>query len=373
MEILDVVDINPLKYKTLDREASQGVVEGGEEPLAEDRWGFRSFWRAIAKTFGTVDRLYDAIFDLYTSIRGIKEKYRPLCETFSGWAIEKNRERGVSGSYFLVDETGCRRYVIKPLDEDGGCIHSEGYASPFSKSPLRANISLYGSSMREVLAYQVAVQIGVGDIVPKTVLGIVSNEQFHDFSEQIHPDEVKRYLDTVGVGDKEKLCSVQDYVHNAKTLSEALHELQAMDLSDEEIAARFDQDDFEAANLLVWTTYDTDGHQGNFLVYPKGTDAIGNEILGLKKVDNGLAFPDANRHLRNHLAFLPNAKRELSEGTKEKIAQIDVDRLAVSFERMGLESAIKALRERVALMKEAAQKPGITIREMNQIMIGKKG
>ena len=113
---------------------------------------------------------------------------------------------------------------------------------------------------------------------------------------------------------------------------------------------------------------------GNFLVYPKGVDEIGNEILGLKKIDNGLAFPEKNQQLRNNLSYLPNAKRELSAEGRALILAIDGESLAEQFEIMGLESATPALKERLLVLKELAQKPAITIKEINTEMskIGKK-
>jgi hypothetical protein len=233
---------------------------------------------------------------------------------------------------------------------------------------------LYRSSMREVMAYQVALLIGTESAVPKTSFGIIQSEQFHDLSDGIAYSELKRFLEYCGPADKEKLCSVQEYVQNSKSLGEALQDFQMQSLSNEEIGNRFDQREFEDANILIWTTYDTDAHSGNILVYPKGTDEIGNEILGLKKIDNGLAFPDKNQNLRNALAYMPNAKIALSEEGRAKIAAIDVDALTKEFESMGLESAVPALRERIAHLKTLANEPGITIKEINNAMqkIGKK-
>lgn len=378
MEFSEIESSNPLSINDSvdwpDSYPDPVLILSGEEPLKEDLWSFQYFWHEVRQKFATVEGLYAAMQDLYQLIKDTKEKFRSSAELFDPFRLEPNAGRGVSGSYFLTDEGGNRRYIIKPLDEDAGCIHSEGFASPFNMSPLRSNMPLYFSSMREVLAYNIAVSIGVGSVVPKTVFGLFESEQFHDFADGVSVDERKRFLEQCGFADKEKLCSVQDYVPNAKSLFEAIHELEMGGLTDEEIASRFDQTDFEDANLLLWTTYDTDGHMGNFLVYPKGTDEIGNEILGLKKIDNSLAFPDKNSQLRNNLAYLPNARRELSEEAKAKIAAIDIDLLAEQFEQMGLESAIPALKERIPVLQRLAQEPGMTIKEINKAMsnIGKK-
>ncbi len=380
MEIKEAFLSNPLtssnfiNLETSGEALSIGDLSPLEEQLKNDLWSFGFFWREIVEKFSTVDRLYAAIQDLRQIIQSAKEKFGPTPIAFSGFQIEPNSDRGVSGSYFLIDESGTKRFLIKPLDEDAGCIHSNGFASPFTMSPLRANMPLYLSSMREVLASLVAESIGVGSIVPKTTLGIFESDQFHDFSKGIHVDELQRYLDVCGPADKEKLCSVQEFVPNAKTLFEGIHELEMAGLSDDEIADRFDQKDFEDANILMWTTYDTDGHMGNFLVYPKGVDQIGNEILGLKKIDNGLAFPEKNQQFRNNLSYLPNAKRELSEEGRAKIEAIDINALSLQFEKMGLEGSTFALKERMVALKELASKPGVTIKEINTEMsqLGKK-
>jgi len=376
MEIEEIGYYNTLMVGDLD-ELPPPVIEDAPlllERLKEDLWSFRYFWYEITQKFSSVEELYAAIQDLRKTIQEVKEKYRSIALGFPDLRIERNTHGGVSGSYFLIDAEGNRRFVIKPVDEDAGCINSDDFATPFTMSPLRDNMPLYHSSMREVLGSLIAEAIGVCDVVPKTVFGIFESDKFHDFSEGVSFSELQRYMEQCGTVTREKLCSVQEYVPNSKSLFEAIHELEMSGLSDEEIAQRFDQSNFEDANILLWTTYDTDGHMGNFLVYPKGMDQTGNEILGIKKIDNGLAFPDKNEQLRNNLSYLPNANKELSAEGKAKIDAIDVDRLAAQFEKMGLESAIPALKERIPYLKELAARPGITLKEMNTAMskIGKK-
>ncbi|MBX7065763.1 MAG: hypothetical protein K1X28_00890 [Parachlamydiales bacterium] len=377
MEIQEVELPNPLVLNPWleSTSAQEGVLQLEEEPLKENFWGFSYYtWLAVKEKFGSVEKLYAAIQDIHRQIKELKEEYRKQGIELPDLTVEYNTDGGVSGSYFLIDAEGKRRFVVKPLDEDAGAIHSISYSSPFLESPFRDNMPLYRSSMREVLAYRVAQLIGASSIVPKTDFVVMKSEQFHDLFESLTPDERKRYLEIIGEPDKEKLCSVQEYVENAKSLFEALHDLQMSGLSDEEIANRFDQKDFEEANMLLWTTYDTDGHSGNFLVYSKGVDAVGNEILGLKKIDNGLAFPDKNKQLRNNLAYMPNAKRELSEETKAKILAIDPDALAAEFEKVGLESAIPAMRARISTLQELVMRENITIGDINSELskIGRK-
>ncbi len=369
IELCNLLELNPWP-EAVGKSDSEEL--GPEEPLKENLWGFGTFsWPKIQREFGTVERLYAAIQDLYEEIRALKEAYRGMAKSFPEFRVELNEFGGVSGSYFLIDEEGKRRYVVKPLDEDVGAIHSRTYPTPFYKNPIRGYVPLYLSSMREALAYQVAQMIGVPSIVPKTELSLIESEKFHDFLEGIQPEERERYKEFCpNVPDKEKLVSVQEYVEGAKSLFEVLHELQAAGLSDLEIASRFDQANYEDANILLWTTYDTDGHGGNFLIYPKEE----NGLLGFKKIDNGLAFPDQNIGFRNGLAYLPNASQELSPEAKAKILAIDVEELAKQFEEMGLGSAIPALKKRMAFLKKLCLKEHITIREIHRRIskIGKK-
>ncbi len=341
-------------------------MEGEEGFLVENHWGFPYFaWEAIQEELETVDRLYDAIVDKRQKIAQIKEKFRFDAVVLDDFEMIVNTDAGISGSYILVDRESGQKYLIKPLDEDGGCVHSMIYSTLDENSPFRKNMPLYASSLREVLAYEVAEKIGLHGIVPKTELAIIESPYFHDLSENVSSCERERYEQICGEPDREKLTSMQEYITGAKTLFEAVQDLQSLGLSDEEIRARFDSTDFEEANILLWVTCDTDGHGGNFLVYPKGVDAIGNEILGIKKIDNGLSFPEKNGGLRNHLVFLPPASNVLSDEAIAKVLAIDVEALALSFEKRGLEGATAALKERIEILKNLVSGEKLTISEIN--------
>jgi len=362
------------------------------ETLDENLWGFAN-WQEIIRHHKTIDNLYQEIKERQNEISHLKNIYRPkteqikhfdslhlslnsIAESISQagtYKISAGRlgliNEGISGSYFLFDEKNEARFVIKPLDEDIGALNNrKGFATPFDTSPVRKNMPLYRSSMREYLAYRIAVTLGVSGIAPKTTLAILESEQFFDLQEGISWNEAARYSKECETQDKEKICSAQEFIPNTQSLFEVLEKLQSAGLSDEEIADRFDFQDVEDANILLWTTYDTDGHAGNFLVYSKGVDSIGNEILGLKKIDNGLTFPDKNQQLRNALAFLPFSKRTLSEEGRRKIQAIPVESITAQLENFGLESSVAAFQQRIALLKEITTKPGITLKEINTQM-----
>ena len=368
--------------------------------LTNDKWGFGGWdWDTILRDFQTEERLYAAIKDRRQQILDSLESWRntiqiqqnlnPFYQGLSETAFEQTAQgtyriqagqlalscKGISGAYFLSDKDENKRFVVKPIDEDIGCLNNgKGFSSPFLRSTIRDNMPLYLSSMRETLAYEIACKINVANVTPRTVLAILESSAFNDQADQVIPDERVRYERIVGSRVQEKLCSVQEFIPNSKTLFEGLQDLQISGLSDDEIAARFDQRDFEDANILLWTTYDTDGHLNNFLVYPKSSDAIGNEVLGIKKIDNGLAFPEKNEQLRNNLRNLPNANRTLSIEGRDKIAALSIDDLSNQLKQFGLDGSIEALRQRLAVLKELAQQPGLTLREINNRMslIGKQ-
>ena len=251
--------------------------------------------------------------------------------------------QGISGTYFFE-----KQFVIKPFDEEAGCLNNPKIFRGIDKiNFIRDNIPLYRSSMREALAYQVALSSSVGEVVPNTKLAIVQSSEFHDYKE--------------GISTQEKLCSIQEYVPNSKTLFEAIWDLESQGLTKEDICTRFDQNDFENINLLIWITYDTDAHMGNILAYPKE-----NGIFGLKKIDNGLTFPDSNNTLINCLTAFKQSKEPLSVSMKEKIAALNAEDLAEKLKIYGLESGIPALRERIALLQEYALIDNITIKALNK-------
>ncbi len=89
---------------------------------------------------------------------------------------------GISGTYFLVDREMMTLAVIKPLDEEYGCInHPKGFNTLQLDSPARAYIPLYQSALKEALTYQFAKVLSVESIAPQTSLAVLRSEGFFDF------------------------------------------------------------------------------------------------------------------------------------------------------------------------------------------------
>ncbi len=361
-------------YPSLSQPTFLFAVNSSKSPLTTDAWAFGSFWTCIKEVCRTSDNLYKNLAQRQTEIQAIREEMRPFIVPIPRLTevLEKGTlaliPKGISGSYFLMNENGMAQFVLKPLDEDIGAIHNpKGYASPFVENPLRRGIPLYRSCFREVAAYEMAEFLGLSSVVPRTSFAIIQSDQFFDLLQNVSPREMHIYLEAIGPCDKEKLCSVQEFVGQSKTLSEAMEDLQSASLLDEEIANLIDQKDFEDANLLLWITGDTDGHSGNFLVTPKKADEIGNQIFGLKKIDNGLAFPEVNGQLVNALRYLPNAKRPLSDAAFNKIQRLDADAMEAILRQHGLESAAPAMRARIkALQQITKEDPQMSIQAINK-------
>lgn len=160
------------------------------------------------------------------------EKFRPfvmqsqvfdLTSTIPSNLISAIQE-GISGSYFLKNLEGENQFVIKPIDEDAGCINNPKYFWGSSRSsPVRDDMPLYLSSLKEAATYEVASSVGLTSIAPKTALAIFESDTFFYLVDDLAKDsskseEVKFLLEEVRGFSKEKLCSVQEFVPNAQDL-----------------------------------------------------------------------------------------------------------------------------------------------------------
>lgn len=270
---------------------------------------------------------------------------------------------GAGAAYFLMDPEGAAQFVIKPMDEDILCLNNPKWcASPFNDPDFRLknSIPLYRCPQTEVLASRVAEALDLSHITPRAEMGIVYSKQFHDICDALDREARKGFR-----FDKEKLCSIQEYIPETRMLYDVLQEWQTDDLSNEQIEARIDQTEFEEANLFIWTTYDTDAHAGNLLLYPKYLPEEGEPLFGLKKIDNGLCFPEKNSGLLNSLSVLPNAKQPISPSLREKIANIPVDTIDELLEKYEMQSTRTAFMERIEILQTLALREAITLEEID--------
>ncbi len=330
-------------------------------------------------------KLYPMVLQRRQKIAEEKETWRPFIEAaVSGEDAEiyadihrlivegtlNQASGGQGGAYYLCDDEGTPRFVVKPADEDIYCLNNhKGWAAPFDDSipshRVRAKIPLYQSAKIDLLASNLATHLGMADVTPKTIMAILYHDGFHDVvelldSKKYDSDEVRFLLATI---DKEKLCSAQEFVQGAKSVWSWMYDGD----SDERC---IDYSSFEDANIFMWSTFDGDGHGENILVYEKATSSEGLPVYGFKKIDNDLGFPTSNQghNPKNILISLEAAHRPLSNAAKEKILSFDVAPFVDRLHELGCEDRIEAFLERMTLMKLLAKKDGITIREFDTEM-----
>lgn len=263
---------------------------------------------------------------------------------------------GISGSYFLLNEGGEILYVVKPLDEDiGGFNNKKGFAGFDTDEQFFDGIEIYSSVFRENAISQISEQIAVQSIAPRAFLAVVDCDKFYDIADK-QPE--------LGPSDKEKLCSLMEYVPNSQPIYSILQTMQWQGKTNEEIAALFNQSEMEDANILIWTSGDIDKHGANILGYQKD-----DGTFGIKLIDNGLAFPTENNYIRNFLSFMPNANQPLSDRAREKILSMDVTTLAATLNANRLEKSVDAMKARVERLKTIAlNHPSLTLGQINTYM-----
>jgi len=276
--------------------------------------------------------------------------------------------KGCGSAYFLYDANDIPRFVIKPVDEDIYCLNNrKHFACPFigSEFRVRQGIPLYRSAQTDVLCYQVAEALGIPYITPKTEMWILSSQNFYDLSMNLTEADKDALMKIIGNPDFEKLCSVQEYVPDSIVMLDKLYEW--IEKGDEDLMGEsVCPQDFEDANLFVWTTYDNDAHPGNFLFYPKEIKEDQTIIYGIKKVDNGLSFPEKNTDFTNFLMYFDSAKDPLSDRSKEKIKEIPIGDIVKRMQELELPiPAITAFVERVRVLQELAKRKGISTYEIN--------
>jgi hypothetical protein len=307
----------------------------------------------------------DRISDLETG--SLKEFYKEIDAAKQAGQFKRIDEGGGS-AYLLLDEQEKPRFIVKPIDEDLLCLNNcKFYGNPFNLESIRvrSHIPLYRSHQTDALSYEVACIIDLPKITPKAIIGIVNSPLFFDLSDISKGKEKEEFLEAAGTPDKEKLCSIQEFISNAPNLIEIVENWLNEELSEDEIASRIDRNDFEDANIFVWTIYDNDAHAGNFLFYEKAEDEAGNKIYGMIKIDNGLGFPEKNSSLQNFLRFLPNANQELSQRGKDTIAKISIQKIKEKMCLYEMDNSFEACEKRIRTLQQLAQKEHLEIYDID--------
>jgi hypothetical protein len=291
-------------------------------------------------------------------------------------------EDGCGGSYRVheLDASGKEipKWIVKPLGEDAYCIdNKKEQATPWlDTEPLhrvRTRIPLYVTPQNEALACRIAEIAGISQATPYTFLDILECPLFHDLLDDCRGEleasndpEDKKILDQVGkLSSKTKLCSVQRYVSNVGDIMHVFDPTVEPECYDPEFWNAFDHSSFEEVHLLLLLLGENDGNLGNFLCQKdeNGTNSI-------IKIDNGLIFPTHNQSNTKRVEYLnvlakhPAMKQQVSEQLKQKIIAIDKEKIARAAKDFGREDGIQAFEERLSVLKELVQRPGMTLLEI---------
>jgi hypothetical protein len=260
---------------------------------------------------------------------------------------------GTRSSYLLYDAKMDPCFVIKPIDEALYCVNNCLQGSIKNKQ-MRKHIPPCLEALTEACCYEIATLCDLA-ITPPTFLAIFSHPEFFLFSESLFSEH-----------DKEKLCSVQEYLFDTHSLQIALEEASA--LGKKEIPFELDSEDFASVQLFLWLIYDTDAHAGNFRISPT-KQCVKKQIYRLYKIDNGLSLPEQNEGLVNCLANFPQIHEVLSPGIREKIFCLPIEKIEHCLCRFGMQSRLFAFHERISLIRSFAEQEGTTYYDVHQALL----
>lgn len=270
-------------------------------------------------------------------------------------------QAGSGTAYLLFDEKRVPRFLIKPVDEDIFCLNNHHLlASPYNDSKHRArkSIPLYRCAQIGAFCWEIASICGLEKATAPCWMGILQDDRFYDLTQDLSAEEREYWIESGGIPDREKLCSIQEFIPGMRDFTEHLQMLYQEGFSDEEICSYFDQRAFEETCLFVWLIYDNDGHGENFIV--KNMDRH-----NVMKIDNALSLPEQHTQYKNILAWTPNASLPISNELKEKIAAIRWDLIEEKIDLYELSESKAAFKERLSILQSLASQEGMTIGEID--------
>ncbi len=255
--------------------------------------------------------------------------------------------KGVNSSYWVDldgSSSGSKRAAIwKPQSGEA--------------SDMRTNIDDGTSYLREAAASNVADTLGVGDMVPKTVVRTFETSAYRQVPLNAE-ERVAAEARMVGWGDLEAPDYKLELVPpNKNTLpGEGRHEglrgpgsLQekAADASGMRAGVVFDQDGSERMRVFDFVTGNSDRHNGNVLV--RTVDGKAMPVL----IDNGLSFPmgTPDRFIQP-TRYMHQDPRPLLPTTLGQIEAIDLETLATQLHESGIErDAVEGALQRAQAIK----------------------
>ena len=344
---------------------------GREWPKIAIYWQ-ENLYSLIAQQRAVIEKQKEACrllieFEERTAVKHFYEEFKKILVT--GYVLPT--KLGGGGVYILYNASHEPSFLIKPNDEAILCLNNPKHrGSPFNSPSHRVRdaIPLYKTCETEAAVSAISRELQIESCTPETHLMILSSSLFYDLSSHLQGNSLDEFIEKCGPPALEKLCSVQRFVPDSIDLQQAMHEWFEAGL-EEKSSLPIDQETFEEVILLLWLTYDNDGHSSNFRIFFK---SLGNPnypnsaVYGIKKIDNGLSLPEENHHFLNYLSYLPNAKATPSSKLLEKMASINEEALCSILDRYHLSEAKPALKERIEVLKTLSQRSGLTLEEINQ-------
>lgn len=342
-------------------------------------WGY--LWDYIKENNLSIEAITNEICQRRVELQAQKEHWRsftkaPTRNTFgerlnealtNGYLVPTDQGQGAA--YFLYDGNSNPVFVLKPVDEDIFCLNNRKHvASPFNNEEFRVrkDIPLYRSAQTDALGFIAAEAVGIAHITPKAEMHIISSSAFYDLTFQLSDSDKEKLSLLIGSPDLEKLCSVQEFVAESVNMQHQVYRWIQEGLTEENLEAYLCPKDFEDANLFIWITGDTDAHPGNFLVYKKEVSEEGKEVYGIKKIDNGLSFPDDNSDFTNFLMYFDVKHRPLTDRLRAMIKEIPVEKIVKGMQELEMSiPSMVACVKRIRLIQELAKREDMSIYEMN--------
>lgn len=338
-----------------------------------DQLQFGRLWKQI-KRLEDDGHLYEMIRQRRKEIKNIKNHWKEKIPSIESATIQiefenllktgslSSTQYGCGAAYFLCNESGDPIYVVKPIDEDILCLNNrKHFASPYNDKTFRVRdgIPLYRSAQAEALAYIFAMHLKFEHLTPTTYLAVLKHDAFFDLTDNVE-ESSKELKEEMGQVDREKLCSVQTYIPNIINLYDFVEKCIKENLSDKQVHNLIDTESFENLSLLIWLLFDTDAHAGN--LYMRKQEGKKYTLL---KIDNGLTFPNTNKHLLNALYFFPHAKLPPSKRLCNIIQNLPIKEMLESMHLYEMDEAKKAFLERVEVLQKLTQDPTYTLRDID--------
>lgn len=276
-------------------------------------------------------------------------------------------EGGMGGAYFVKDTSGKLRFILKPLDEDFGCFNNrKGEAIPLKDARIKRSIPPLHTAQAEGAASELSIWAGISQATPSTVTTTHESASFYDVSEEKGVPK-----GALGEAVKLKACSVQRAVSGAVPFDNGRSMMELADISSDYLgnyeateaffSANIDFDNFLEVELITWITYQNDAHTGNVFITRKEE---GSDQLHLQIGDFGLSLGEGHSEFRDEIAHsFPQGQLTLPQHFIDKILELDVESGTALVEKYGL--GHEAFRERMLLLKEIVQIPGVTAQQVS--------